>query len=229
MRRRAWLVVAWWALAGAAPSGADAVPAPDPSACVQAAVGAAQARYRTLRDLSARFEQESRSVAFGAGATVARSSGEVVFAKPGKMRWTYREPEPSLVVSDGEWLWIYDPAAREAQKLGVGDGALSGAAVQFLLGEGEILAAFQVEAETCSATEAHLTLVPREPAPYETLRIVVDPRSGDLRETEVVDLLGNATRVAFQDLRADTGPAPEMFQFQAPEGVEVIELSTTPR
>jgi len=133
------------------------------------------------------------------------------------------------VVSDGEWLWIYDPAAREAQKLVVGDGALSGAAVQFLLGEGEILGAFRIEADSCSETEARLTLLPREPAAYEVLRIVADPRSGDLRETEVVDLLGNATRVAFRDLRADTGPAPELFQFQAPEGVEVIELSTTPR
>jgi outer membrane lipoprotein-sorting protein len=110
----------------------------------------------------------------------------------------------------------------------VGDGALSGAAVQFLLGEGEILAAFQVDAESCSETEARLRLVPREPAAYETLQIVADPRSGDLRETEVVDLLGNATRVAFHDLRTDTGPAPELLQFQAPEGVEVIELSTIP-
>ena len=59
-------------------------------------------------------------------------------------------------------------------------------------------------------------------------RIVADPRTGDLRETEVVDLLGNATRVAFRDLRTDTGPALELFQFQAPEGVEVIELSTLP-
>jgi outer membrane lipoprotein carrier protein len=221
------MAVAWWALAGAGPSAADAAPEPDPSACVRAAVGAIQARYRALRDLSARFEQESRSAAFGAGG-ITRSSGEVVFAKPGKMRWTYREPEPSLVVSDGRWLWIYDPTAREAQKLGVGDGALSGAAVQFLLGEGEILAAFQVDAESCSETEARLRLVPREPAAYETLQIVADPRSGDLRETEVVDLLGNATRVAFHDLRTDTGPAPELFQFQAPEGVEVIELSTIP-
>jgi len=55
--------------------------------------------------------------------------GRVVFAKPGRMRWVYESPEPSLVVSDGETLWIYDPAAREAQRLPVTQGYLTGAAL----------------------------------------------------------------------------------------------------
>ena len=76
-----------------------------------------QRRYEAVRDLSADFVQTTRSVALGGPGSAATSHGTVVFAKPGKMRWAYDDPEPSLVVSDGHWLWIYDPAHQEVQKL----------------------------------------------------------------------------------------------------------------
>jgi outer membrane lipoprotein-sorting protein len=141
------------------------------------------------------------------------------------MRWTYAEPEPSLVVSDGTWLWIYDPAAREAQKLPVSGGAMSGAAVQFLLGEAEIEREFRVVSRACSEATADLTLWPREPATYEKLGIRVDPRNGDLRATEIVDLLGNVTKVVFEDVKTNVGAESDLFRFEPPEGVELIELS----
>jgi len=152
-----------------------------------------------------------------------------VFAKPGKMRWSYSEPEESLVVSDGRWLWLYDPVSREAQKLAVGDGYLSGAAIQFLLGEGEILRDFRVTAESCDESQARLVLIPRRPTAYERLRVRADRASGDLLETEIVDLLGNVTRVAFEGIETNVDPAPELFRFVPPAGVAVIELDAPPR
>ncbi len=199
-----------------------------PSPCVRAAVAAIQKRYETVRDLSARFAQTSRSVALGRSASSVASRGSVVFAKPGRMRWHYEEPDESLVVSDGEWLWIYDPSHREAQKLQVGGAWLSAAAIQFLLGEGELLRDFQVAAESCDDEQAQLVLTPRQPSTYERLRLEADAGSGDVRATEVHDLLGNVTRVVFEDVRVNTDPAAEVFTFQAPEGVRVIELGTPP-
>jgi outer membrane lipoprotein carrier protein len=192
--------------------------------CVRAAVEAIQKRYEAIDDLRANFEQTTRSVALGAAGPLATSRGSVVFAKPGKMRWSYSEPEESLVVSDGHWLWIYDPLNREAQKLPVGDGYLSGAAIQFLLGKGEILRDFRVTAESCDERQARLVLIPRRPSSYERLRIRADLASGDVVETEIVDLLGNVTRVTFEDIETNVNPAPELFRFVAPAGVTVIEL-----
>lgn len=227
MRARLGLALLLLLLPGSpAAGGGDPGAAVDP--CVRAAVEAVQKRYESVRDLSARFEQTSQSVALGRAGTSSASRGTVVFAKPGRMRWHYEEPEESLVVSDGRWLWIYDPAHREAQKLEVGEAWLSGAAIQFLLGEGQILRDFDARADVCDAREAQLVLAPRRPATYEELRLRVDPRSGDVLETEVHDLLGNVTRVAFEDLEFDTDPAPELFRFQAPEGVTVLELEQPP-
>jgi outer membrane lipoprotein-sorting protein len=204
-----------------AAGGGQEIEVPD---CVRAAVEAIQKRYEAIDDLRASFVQTTRSVALGASGPLTTSRGSVIFAKPGKMRWSYSEPEESLVVSDGRWLWLYDPSNREAQKLAVGDGYLSGAAIQFLLGEGEILRDFRVTAEACDESEARLVLMPRRPASYERLRVRADRASGDLLETEIVDLLGNVTRVAFEGIETNVGPAPELFRFVAPAGVSVIEL-----
>jgi outer membrane lipoprotein carrier protein len=197
---------------------------PARAACITQAVERIQRRYESVRDLSADFEQTSRQVALGAAGGEARARGRVVFAKPGKMRWSYDEPEPSVVVSDGHWLWIYDPAHREVQKLPVGEGFLSGAAIQFLLGEGRIQRDFQVSALACSRERVELELVPREPASYEKLRVRSDPASGELLETTVVDLLGNVSQVAFHGMRTNLSPGDEVFRFEAEPGVRVIEL-----
>jgi outer membrane lipoprotein carrier protein len=138
------------------------------------------------------------------------------------MRWTYEKPEPSLVVSDGKTLWIYDPTAREAQEFEVGEGFLSGTAVQFLLGEGRILEAFTVRAEGCGGGTVTLFLRPREEASYEWLELRVDPRTGDVRGTAVVDLFGNRTDVAFTSLQLNRHPEPGRFRFEAGPGVRVL-------
>ena len=202
--------------------------APAVSACVERAVGAIQQRYEAVRDLRSRFEQTTRSVALGAAGSVTKSSGVVVFAKPGMMRWSYEEPEPSLVVSDGKILWLYDPTRFEAQRLPVTGGYLSGAAIQFLLGEGDVLGAFRVEAVSCSAEEANLELVPRRPASYEKLRVKTEVTTGELLETSITDLLGNVTTVVFSDVQANLGPGLETFRFDPPEGVRVIDLGAVP-
>ena len=206
-----------------AASGA-AAPAQERPGCAERAAAALQRRYESVRDLEASFEQTTRSVALGQPGASAKSSGSVVFAKPGRMRWTYVAPEPSLVVSDGRQLWIYDPANREAQRLTVTEAYLSGAALSFLLGEGEILRDFDVKSLGCGDDVALLELVPREPATYDRLRARIDPRSGELLETTVIDLLGNETTVALRDLRTNRDPDASLFRFDPPAGVRVVDL-----
>jgi outer membrane lipoprotein carrier protein len=218
------------ALAGTmAPLAAAAgAPAADPPACLDRAVDAIQSRYESVQDFAARFEQVTRPAQLGAGsADPVASRGRVVVAKPARMRWSYETPEPSLVVSDGETLWIYDPAFGEAQRLPVDQGFLSGAAVQFLLGQGDMRRDFDISLDACDAERVQLLLVPREPASYEKLRVVASPESGDLERTEVHDLLGNVTAVSFHDVEFNRDPPADTFRFVPPEGVSVVDLSPT--
>ncbi len=199
--------------------GADA----DSLGCGPALAARVQQRYDGIRTFSARFRQITRSAALaGAAPEVEESRGRVVLAKPGRMRWRYEAPEPSLVVSDGVTLWIYDPEAREVQKLPVGQGFLSGAAVQFLLGEGRLEESFRIRAEDCGDAGGRLVLMPRRPATYERLVLEVGADTGLVRATEVHDLFGGRVRIEFSDVELDRPVEADRFRFEVPEGVSVI-------
>jgi outer membrane lipoprotein carrier protein len=208
--------------AAPAPEPAPAAKPPAAADCAAALTARVQARYDRMRELEARFTQRTRSALSPSGDV---TTGRVALAKPGKMRWSYETPEPSLVVSDGATLWIYDPAAREAQRLTVGEQFLSGAAFQFLLGSGRIADTFRVAAEGCAAPRAHLTLTPRGDATYQSLELEVDTASGEAHATAVLDLFGNRTEVEFTDLRYDSGLDASTFRFAPEPGVRVIELA----
>ena len=128
------------------------------------------------------------------GPSRVPARGKVEFAKPGRMRFEYESPEPSLVVSDGKTLWIYDPTAKEVQVLAVSEGFLSAAAIQFLLGEGKLERVLRGDRAELRPERAELELRPRAEADLRAHR----PRrssaeTGWIRETTVHDLLGNRT------------------------------------
>jgi outer membrane lipoprotein carrier protein len=223
---RSWSPVALLAAVLLLPGvGAAADEAGTDGACAAAVAERVQRRYDAVRDLRARFVQRTTSVAFGStpGATM-ESRGEVVFAKPGRMRWSYESPEPSLVVSDGQTVWIHDPGAQEAQELPLGPDFLSGAAIQFLLGDGRLADEFEVAARGCGEPEVQLLLTPRKDSSYERLEMRVEARSGEIRSTVVVDVLGNRTEVELSDLRVNTGPAVGLFRFEPPEGTRLLSV-----
>jgi len=189
-----------------------------------------QARYEGIRDLGAAFIQTSKSATFGGKPLMASDpkTGRVVFAKPGKMRWTYETPEKSVVVSNGGTLWIYDVAGASVTRLAVTSGFLSGAALQFLLGDGQILESFDVRAANCEPGQVQLELTPKSDATYERLGLLVESETGDILATSVLDLFGNRTRIEFSGVETNRAPKDEVFEFEVPEGVELIEYESAP-
>jgi outer membrane lipoprotein carrier protein len=161
------------------------------------------------------------------GATL-EAGGEVLFAKPGRMRWSYETPEPSLVVSDGTTLWIYDPQAEEAQQFPLGPEFLSGAAIQFLLGDGRLVDEFEIDARDCQEARIWLLLTPRKDSSYERLELAADRTTGEIRSTVVVDILGNRTEVELDEVTTNTNPPAERFQFEPPAGTRVLAVPTVP-
>jgi outer membrane lipoprotein carrier protein len=189
-----------------------------------------QSRYEGIRDIHANFVQTNESATFAGQPLMAPEpkSGRVIFAKPGKMRWSYLLPEPSVVVSDGQILWIYDVEGESITRLEVTAGYLSGAALQFLLGDGQILESFEVEATACQEDHITLDLTPKAEATYERLGLVADRVSGDIVATSVLDLLGNLTEIRFSEIEINRDPKAETFKLEIPEGVEVIDYAGSP-
>jgi outer membrane lipoprotein carrier protein len=186
-----------------------------------------QDRYDGIRDIHSNFEQRNESASFAGQPlmTAEAKTGRVVFAKPGKMRWTYLAPEPSEVVSNGKLLWIYDVEGRSITRLEVTAGFLSGAALQFLLGDGQILESFDVVTNDCQPSRVTLILHPKAEATYEQLGLVADRETGELLATSVLDLFGNLTEIRFSQTRINLDPGEEMFEMEIPEGVELIDYA----
>ena len=193
--------------------------------CAEEVALQVQRHYEGVRDLQAEFSQSTHNAVLGdVPGAGAPARGRVVFAKPGRMRWVYESPEPSLVVSDGETLWIYDPTMKEVQVLSVAAGFLSGTAIQFLLGEGKILESFDVGAESCEGEEVSLELRPKQMASYERLRLRVERASGAILATTVFDLFGNRTEVVFEKMQRNRAPDPALFRFEPSEDDRVLRL-----
>lgn len=210
--------------------GMAAEPTTASPSCAVAVATTIQGRYDAVRDFAADFRQVTRAVALGGqslGAD-APSEGRVVFSKPGRMRWRYLRPKPSEVISNGSVLWIVDPKAGEAQRLPVTEGYLTGAALEFLLGDGKLLDTFDVAAPRCEADAeglVELVLDPKQDASYERLRLWASPQTGDIVRTSLVDLFGNETTMSFSNPIVNQPAASGTFEFEPPAGMRVIDLT----
>ena len=67
-----------------------------------------QASYHDVKTLRAEFVQT-----FISGNRTRVESGAVYFARGGRMRWDYREPEEKIFLSDGKKLMLYVPAEKQ--------------------------------------------------------------------------------------------------------------------
>ena len=210
---------------GESPAGVAACPGTEES------LARVQARYDSIRDLEASFEQTTEAMLLsGTGVVGAEASrGKVLLVKPGRMRWSYQEPEPSLVVSNGETLWIYDPSAGQVTRAKIGGGYLAGAALQFLFGSGQLSEVFSATLLGCGPAGVEIDLVPLESASYERLSLTASPKDGLIQETSIVDLFGNRTTIRFSEIVLNESPSLDLFEFEPPPGTELLDMSSTPR
>ena len=66
--------------------------------------------YDKTTSFSSDFTQEFYVKLHGIKKT---SSGHVLFSKPGRMHWNYKEPEGNKVVSDGSVLKVYEASNKQ--------------------------------------------------------------------------------------------------------------------
>lgn len=183
---------------------------------------AVQKRYDAVRDLRADFEQTSWSAALG---TETKSNGTVIVQRPGKMRWEYAAPDGRVIVLDKEAIRIWNPEEKQLQIAAISAGNVSPTALGFLLGQAVLRDTFTAEviAEPARADRG-LRLRPKSDGGFESLELWVDPKTYQMKESVVLDLFGNRTRVRFDDVRENAGAKSTEFELVSPEGAEVIDL-----
>ena len=183
---------------------------------------AVQKRYEGVRDLRASFEQTSFSVALGTETT---SKGAVTVERPGKMRWEYAAPDGRVIVLDKTTIKIWNPDEKQLQIAPLSGDNVSPTALGFLLGQAVLRDTFDAQLIAApERAERGLRLQPKSDGGFESLELWVDPKSYELRESVVLDLFGNRTRLRLSELRENSGVAAGAFDFEAPAGAEVVDL-----
>jgi outer membrane lipoprotein carrier protein len=185
---------------------APAAPAPRADPEVAAAVKKMQAFYERTKGFDTRFEQ--RFVA-GAGSRLGGvAGGRLRFRKPEGgtgplMRWDYDDGRILLLVKDTSWT--YDPDTKQATEYRVDPAQLS-AAVTFLWGEGRLDREFEITraGRTDLAEGLALALDPKQPTgAFTRVFLVVDPATGVVRESVVVQPNGAENRIRFLAPKTD--------------------------
>jgi outer membrane lipoprotein carrier protein len=207
--------------AASTPASAQAKPARLELPTVVARV---QSRYDQAKDFQARFTQTySRSVV----GRVSVSSGQVHFKKPGRMRWDYDKPEARMFLSNGQFLWLYEPEEKQAFKQDLKTSQLP-AALAFLMGKGRIADEFEVawskDTRFGRPDDYGLSLRPKQPqSTYKSIVFVVDAGDFSVRESVLVDQQGNLNHFVFSDLKINAKVADEVFRWSPPAGVRVVD------
>jgi outer membrane lipoprotein carrier protein len=183
---------------------------------------AVQKHYDSVRDLRASFTQQSFAAALGKETT---SQGTVTVKRPGKMRWEYAAPDGRVIVIDEKAIRIWNPEDKQFQIAALTGAQISPTALGFLMGQGVLRDTFNAEAIAApERAERGLRLRPKSDASFESLELWVDPKTYQLRESVVVDLFGNKTRVRLDGIVENAGVAASAFELEAPAGAEVMDL-----
>jgi outer membrane lipoprotein carrier protein len=203
------------------PSGAHPASAAVPS--VGQAIFAVQAFYDRSQTFKSDFQQKFWVKAYNHEKS---SSGQVTFAKPGKMDWVYSSPRGNRVVSDGNVIKVYEAENKQMYEQPIAKSQYP-AALSFLTGTGKLEDSFDFE--IVSGPEMKfpggyvLVGTPQQPTPaYAKVLFYVDAATSQVRRVMIIDGQGNRNRFDFVNPRINEPVAPGQFNFTPPPGTSVI-------
>jgi len=194
-----------------------------------------QSFYDQTKTLQAEFEQTRYTRLYD---RYDRAKGQVVFKKPGMMRWDYAQPNGQVFVSNGKKLLIYQPP-EEGEKGGQLierslDQDQLPSAFSFLIGSGNLEKDFEVrllEHDNEKFQNGYvLQLIPRRPTPnYEQLVFYVrtlttdGKRAGIVQRVLIIDSAGNRNRFDFSKIKFNRDVPDKRFSYRPPKGTQKVK------
>jgi len=192
------------------------------------AVHGVETFYNKVTDFKASFTQEVRRAHL---TRPLKKSGLVFYQRPGegqaRMRWDYTQPDKVYYVSDGDVLWSYEVATKQAVKMGVKDSELYDS-LKFLFGQGDLRASFDVKLGAQKDGLVGIVLTPKKGAQdFKSLTLFAKADTWEIQKTELVDPLDNISSITFTTPKYEPLKA-EGFKFTPPKDAQVQDL-TQPR
>jgi outer membrane lipoprotein carrier protein len=217
--------------AGAAPAQpgpGSSAPSPTPPAdgsrapSTDAILRATARTYEAVRSIQADFEQELRNPLLG---RTTRSRGTLYQRQPDRFLMQFSDPDGDVIVSDGQFFWLYYPSvdARQVIRAPRGPQGLDMHS-QFIGDPASRFTATPHGTEMVRGRSAHvLTLVPREALGYRSLKVWIDSDDHLVRRFELTEETGNVRRFELSNVVVNPSLPDRLFQFTPPAGAQVIQ------
>ncbi|MBI9084681.1 MAG: outer membrane lipoprotein carrier protein LolA [Desulfobacterales bacterium] len=172
---------------------------------------------------SARFTQTATLKAMDITDT---ASGTIRVKRPGKMRWAYETPEPQLIVTDGQMLWIYRPEDNQVMVGAAPEFFGGGKGAGFLSDMKQMREDFDIAmAPPESDDRFRLKLVPRRQGlGVAQIYVGVSKKAFDVEQILTVNAYGDETRITLSDIAFENTMADSDFVFAIPEDAEILQL-----
>ncbi len=195
---------------------------------IQEVVKRIQARYERTRDLQADFTQSTMIEGF---ATPIVSSGRVYIKKPGRLRWDYLDPAVEQIYVLRNKVMIYVPEHQQVLVGKLTHMAASQAPLQLLQGIAKLDEEFDI-VPTIGVKRGEggiplITLLPKHEG-HESVQAVkyivlgAQPKTYFVKTVSIHEISGNVATFQFTNLRANVGLTNAVFDFEVPDGVEVV-------
>ena len=157
-------------------------------------------------------------------AVAGRTPG-VTIKRPGRFRWDYEPPNETRIISNGDKVWIYDVELEQVTVRAYQE-ALGNTPAALLAGGAEISEEFEVsDLGEVNGPLHWVRMVPKGgDVGFEDIRIGFE--DGRLRVMELVDGLGQTTRITMTNGVENETVPDSRFGFTPPDSVDVIDETT---
>lgn len=166
-----------------------------------------------LDTLSGKFEQVTTD---SQGKVTESASGRFYYSSPDRFRWDYEQPFPQEIVADGEKLWHYD---EELEQVTVREQPDAGESPLLVLTRPGLLDQFY---RVVFSGENLIEFEPLDDSmDIERGRLLFD--NGRPHAIALDDNFGQQTHLTLLDLEINPELDSSRFEFEPPDGVDVLE------
>ncbi|MGH1429582.1 MAG: outer membrane lipoprotein chaperone LolA [Neptuniibacter sp.] len=167
---------------------------------------------------SANFEQVTLAEN---GREAQKTSGRVFLSKPNLYRWETETPYPQEIVSDGKYVWIYDPDLEQVTQRSA-DTQESSAPALILNGQIEELSKkFSIRLLSDTGADQIFELIPlTEQHNFSNIRLAFT--AGTISELMLEDSLGQRTSIVFSEQQINPELDEEIFFFRVPADADLL-------
>ena len=175
--------------------------------------------YRQQKDFTLEFQQVYTSKITGRDI---KNKGVVYFKRPLNMRWEYREKPKQNFITDGKSIWLVIPDKKTVQiHKNFSTSALE-SSISFLWGGSDLTRDYIVRSiatkkilglERGERTVLELTPLSKD-KPFEFMFLFVQPDTGRIEETVLLDVMGNTNHFTFNEPKPDQVFEENFFTFK---------------